>query len=230
MQRSSRTLAFAVVIMAPLVSIIVAPSTAQAGNSYVDLQPTLISYDPAALAAGERTIHFESGVENDGSSESGVFNVKWRVDGREVGAYGSHASVGGNSMVLDGNSQFDWTFDEPGTYKVEFVVDVDDQVAESDESDNAGTATVFIRSTTNSDQPNLSELERFNQWLNDCVSGRLDEIDPLCKEQSRDVAGVSIDPASIATCLIEGGRGRSELIACFGPKIFGLWEHWSSSS
>jgi subtilase family serine protease len=94
--------------------------------------------------AGEQ-VDFDSGVENRGAVDTGVFNVKWLVDGQDVGAYGSHAGVPAKSTVMDGNSQFTWTFDSPGTHKVTFVVDVDDHVpCEANESDNARSKTVYV--------------------------------------------------------------------------------------
>ena len=50
--------------------------------------------------------------------------------------YGSHAGVPANSTVLDGNSQFSWVA-TAGTHTIEFAVDVDNHVEESDESNTA---------------------------------------------------------------------------------------------
>jgi CARDB len=110
-----------------------------------DLEPTAITYDASVVQAGQR-VHFDSGVENQGALDSGVFNIKWLVDGQEVGAYGSHAGVPAKSTVMDSNSQFTWTFDSPGTYKLTFAVDVDDHVqCEANESDNVRYKTVQVQ-------------------------------------------------------------------------------------
>lgn len=52
--------------------------------------------------------------------------------------------MAGKSEVRDGNSQFDWTFDKPGTYEVTFVVDADNHVDESDESNNSTSVAVVL--------------------------------------------------------------------------------------
>ena len=70
--------------------------------------------------------------------------IKWFVDGREVGAYGSHASVPAGATVMDGNSQFDWSFPAAGSYTVEFRVDADNQVTESDENDDSTSTQVTV--------------------------------------------------------------------------------------
>jgi hypothetical protein len=68
------------------------------------------------------------------------------VDSQDVGAHGSHAGVPAKSTVMDGNSQFTWTFDSPGTYKMTFAVDVDDHVpCEANESDNGRYKTVQVQ-------------------------------------------------------------------------------------
>jgi hypothetical protein len=108
-----------------------------------DLAPTAITFDPAKVVANS-TVHFDSGVVNTGDAESGVFNIKWLVDNHEVGAYGSHASVPAGATVLDGNSQFDYTFPSAGSYIVEFRIDVDGHVAESNENNNTTSVTVAV--------------------------------------------------------------------------------------
>jgi hypothetical protein len=118
-----------------------------------DLEPTAITYDVSVVQAGQ-SVYFDSGVENQGAVDSGVFNIKWLVDGQEVGAYGSHAGVPAKSTVMDGNSQFTWTFDSPGTYKLTFAVDADDHVqCEANESDNVRYKTVEVQRAANEEEP-----------------------------------------------------------------------------
>ena len=57
-----------------------------------DLQPTAIMFNRTGIAVG-KSVHFDSGVRNTGSAGTGVFNIKWLVDGHEVSAQGSHAGV-----------------------------------------------------------------------------------------------------------------------------------------
>ena len=76
--------------------------------------------------------------------DSGGFNIKWFVDGREVGAYGGHSGVPAGQTLLNGNSQFTWSFNAAGSHTVTFTVDVDNHVQESNEQDNSRTVTVQV--------------------------------------------------------------------------------------
>jgi subtilase family serine protease len=111
--------------------------------SQPNLQPTGITFDTSTAVVGG-TVFFDSGVSNTGDVDTGIFNVKWFVNGQEVGAYGSHAGVPAGQTALDGNSQFSWTFDSPGTHSVTFTVDVDNHVLESNEGDNSGSVQVTV--------------------------------------------------------------------------------------
>jgi subtilase family serine protease len=123
--------------------LLVAPATAADAASRPELSPTPIKVSQT-VKAGQR-IHFDSGVQNYGGTRSGVFNVKWLVDGEEVGAYGSHSSVPAGSSKLNGNSQFDWTFDDPGSFHtITFIVDADNHVAESNENNNRISRSVHV--------------------------------------------------------------------------------------
>jgi hypothetical protein len=109
-----------------------------------NLQPTGITFDTATALVGS-TIFFDSGVRNTGDVDTGVFNIKWFVDGQEVGAYGSHAGVPAGQTVMDGNSQFSWPFNSHGLHSVTFAVDVDHHVLESKEGDNLTTTYVVVQ-------------------------------------------------------------------------------------
>jgi hypothetical protein len=67
-----------------------------------NLQPTGITFAPSSVVVGD-TVFFDSGVRNTGDIDSGIFNIKWLVNGQEVGAAGSHAGVPAGQTVLDGN-------------------------------------------------------------------------------------------------------------------------------
>jgi hypothetical protein len=108
-----------------------------------DLRPTAIKYDTSAVQLNN-TVHFDSGVKNTGQKKTPSFNVKWLVDGKDVGAYGSHDGVPGGTIVLNGNSQFDWTPKEAGTHLITFTVDADNHVAETDETNNSETVHVTV--------------------------------------------------------------------------------------
>jgi pimeloyl-ACP methyl ester carboxylesterase len=115
-----------------------------------DLIPTDITFGNASLITG-RQVHFDSGISNLGNQGTSAFNVKWFVNGQEVGAYGGHSGVPAKKTVLEGNSQFDRTFNTPGTYTITFKVDVDGHVTESNENNNS--RSVKIRVVGNSAEP-----------------------------------------------------------------------------
>lgn len=119
-----------------------------------DLAPTNIIADNTGPVEGD-TVFFDSGVINHNSIDSGVFNVKWLVDGNEVGAYGSHAGVPGNTTMLNDNSQFIWTA-QAGQHVISFIVDADDHISESNEQNNRIDYTINV--DTASSPPELVAL------------------------------------------------------------------------
>ena len=122
-----------------------------------NLQPTEIIFDPSTAIVGG-TVFFDSGVQNTGAVDSDVFAIKWFVNNQEVGAYGGHAGVPAGQTVLDGNSQFSWTFDSPGTYSVTFTVDVDNHVEESNEEDNSTTIDVIVAQLPRPETDTIDDL------------------------------------------------------------------------
>ncbi|MBN2739207.1 MAG: hypothetical protein JXR70_19670, partial [Spirochaetales bacterium] len=106
------------------------------------LLPRPITYT-GKLVAGQ-AINFDSGITNQGNLASGVFNIKWFFNGQNQGFYGSHSSVAANTTVMNGNSAAIWTPPAAGTYTIEFVVDVDGHVAESNENNNRTSITIRV--------------------------------------------------------------------------------------
>ncbi|MEK7188065.1 MAG: CARDB domain-containing protein [Patescibacteria group bacterium] len=117
----------------------------QSVSNAVDLMPTPITYaqNTAGVRVGD-SIWFDSGIKNGGNYTSGIFNVKWFVDGIEKG-YGSHASVAAGATEMSGNSQFNWTA-EAGAHVIDFVVDPESFVGESNENNNKTSITVTVSS------------------------------------------------------------------------------------
>ena len=107
-----------------------------------DLTPTSIRYDESQLVRGSQ-VFFDSGIRNTGDAGTDEFNIKWLVNGQEVGAHGSHSPIPAGTTVRDRSSQFRWAFD-PGTYRITFAVDADDVIDESDEGNNSTSVTVTI--------------------------------------------------------------------------------------
>jgi subtilase family serine protease len=117
------------------------PSTCQSYRSMADLTPTAITYTPTNPVAGN-VIAFDSGVKNQTLVDSGQFNIKWFVDGVQVG-YGLHVAVAGNTTMLNGNSSFNWTA-TAGTHTIQFSVDVDNGVVETNEGNNSTSITITV--------------------------------------------------------------------------------------
>jgi hypothetical protein len=126
-----------------------------------NLQPTNIIFDPSTAIVGS-SVFFDSGVSNTGDIDTGVFNIQWLVNNQDVGAAGSHAGVPAGQTVLDGNSQFSWMFDNPGTYSVTFTVDFDNQIEELNEGDNSTTIDVVVspQPPPSSAKEQVQDLER----------------------------------------------------------------------
>lgn len=132
-------------VQAAALALLVVPATAaDAAPGPADLSPTGIRYKSPVVAG--RNVFFDSGIRNTGGQGSGVFNIKWLVDGREVGAYGSHENVPAGSSKLNGNSQFNYTFGDPGSFHtVTFIVDVDNHVRERFEGNNRQSVQILVR-------------------------------------------------------------------------------------
>jgi subtilase family serine protease/murein DD-endopeptidase MepM/ murein hydrolase activator NlpD len=80
-------------------------------------------------------------LSNVGATASGAFAVKWFLDGVQVG-YGGHTSLAPGE-VSSGNVRYDWT-PAAGQHTLQFVADVNAQVAESNESNNSASVSVNI--------------------------------------------------------------------------------------
>lgn len=106
-----------------------------------DLTPTPITFTPASPRAGQ-TVTFDSAVRNQMSTATGVFNVRWLIDGVQVGL-GSHAGVPGHTTVGNGNSALLWTA-TPGTHTVTFALDVSGHVVEANEGNNSTSVTIHV--------------------------------------------------------------------------------------
>ncbi|MCO1657421.1 CARDB domain-containing protein [Pseudonocardia humida] len=127
-----------------VLGLLAVPATADAAPRPAELSPTPIQFERPVVAG--QSVYFDSGIRNTGGQGSGGFNIKWFVDGQEVGAYGSHQDVPSGSSKLNGNSQFTHTFDDPGSFHtVTFVVDVDNHVHERNEGDNEQSVRVNVR-------------------------------------------------------------------------------------
>ncbi len=90
--------------------------------------------------AGEMVTVFAV-LKNLGGEPTPVFNIKWYLDGAEVG-YGSHASLSSGS-TSSGNVRYDWHVTE-GSHTLKFVADCDGGVNESNEGNNNRQESVSV--------------------------------------------------------------------------------------
>lgn len=97
-----------------------------------DLRVTDINFTPSHLFEGLRTTAIAE-LTNVGASHTGGFNVKWYLDGVQVG-YGSHRSLAPGEVSVD-NIRFDWTVPQ-GEHTLRFEADADDHVSETNEGNN----------------------------------------------------------------------------------------------
>jgi subtilase family serine protease len=110
-----------------------------------DLIPTDITYTQPIKV--NQAVNFDSGIKNAGQTDTGIFNIKWYVNNKQVG-YGGHSGIPASTTNMNGNSQLSYTFTSPGTYTIKFVVDCDNHISESNESNNEKSITVTVVGTT----------------------------------------------------------------------------------
>lgn len=103
--------------------------------------PNLEGIDVPFVWEPNSLITFDSGITNNGDLDAAQeFNVKWYINGYQVG-YGRHAPVPAKVDMTEDNSFLRMSF-SPGTYYIEFVVDCDWYIPESNETNN--TAGMYI--------------------------------------------------------------------------------------
>jgi hypothetical protein len=95
-------------------------------------------------------------LTNKGCSDTGIFNVKWNLDGKQVG-YGSHKNLVPGA-TSDDNVRFDWTPTNWGVHSLEFIADVDNHVSELDEQNNTITKEITPLDTTPPTTPGTPTL------------------------------------------------------------------------
>jgi subtilase family serine protease len=92
-----------------------------------DLRVEGMSFD-SPPRVGEETV-VTARLRNAGQASSGVFNVRWRLDGVEIAA-GSHSSLG-PGQLSDDNVRLYWTPTSPGSHRLRFEADISGHVLES---------------------------------------------------------------------------------------------------
>jgi len=101
----------------------------------IDLEATTIEIDTQPICANSSNT-FTAFIRNNGLSESGFFQIRWDADGQFF--YGGH-----NSIPANATDRHDHIWDNLplGQHTLNFVIDYDNLVAESDETNNQHTIT-----------------------------------------------------------------------------------------
>lgn len=107
-----------------------------------DLVPTMITTTQVTYVKVGKQVTFTCGIRNDGGVGTNAFNVKWFVDGAEVGAH-SYTGVPARTTIPE-ISRLDYTFNSAGNHTVLFRVDSSDLIYEYNEIDNETTAIVNV--------------------------------------------------------------------------------------
>lgn len=96
-----------------------------------------VVYEPKSL------ILFDTGVTNSGTVDpQQAFNIKWYINGYQVG-YGQHSIVTAGMNMTEDNSYLWWSFD-PGTYYIQFQVDCDHFIPETDYTNNISGVYIVV--------------------------------------------------------------------------------------
>ena len=107
--------------------------------AYADLEVSGISFTSSPKPGVQTTAVAK--LTNIGEAASSGFNVKWFLDGAQVG-YGYHSSLGPDE-VSSGNVRFIWT-PSPGVHTLRFEADADNHVTESNENNNGYQVTFTV--------------------------------------------------------------------------------------
>lgn len=95
-----------------------------------------------------QNVTFEVTIENDGELDAGTFEVRFLVDGEQLG---EHIVVDGLAAGDTATATSDnWTATE-GEHTVEAIADADEQVDEHDETDNTASTTVNVHADDGED-------------------------------------------------------------------------------
>lgn len=135
------------VYMRPSVSSSKQYSSSDYGRfSVTNPPPTVPDLEPVAITSSyiDGYLYFDSGIKNNTGITSNGFNVKWYVNG-VLKAYAGHNGIAGNTTAYDGNNCFYFKPSASGTYNVTYTIDVDNHIAESNESNNTATTQATIQ-------------------------------------------------------------------------------------
>ncbi|HEY7697299.1 MAG TPA: CARDB domain-containing protein, partial [Vicinamibacteria bacterium] len=111
-----------------------------AAPSLADLVVDDLAFNPPPTVGVETVV--TARLRNAGTVDAPQFNIKWFLDGGEVG-YGLHRALPAGATSSD-NVRFFWTPSTPGTHRLRYVADVDSHVDESNEANNSWEESVNV--------------------------------------------------------------------------------------
>ena len=115
-------------------------SGASSAGLLPDLVVTALEIDPLSPAPGDNA-SLNASIGNLGAATASAFSVQFLVDGSPLAASLSIGGLSPGGSASVGTTAFDLS---AGTHLVEAVVDADDEVLESDETNNTATASIVV--------------------------------------------------------------------------------------
>jgi hypothetical protein len=119
----------------------------------IDIVATGIDALTHPICAGAVT--FRAFLHNNGSKESGPFDIRWIVDNSES-FDGGHPS---EPPGADGSHDIPFTDLAAGEHTLEFIADFDNQIFETDEDNNSVTPTFTAEDCSDTEPPTVSWME-----------------------------------------------------------------------
>ncbi len=144
-------------------------TAANGGNGVADLYAAAIAYSPQSISVGD-PVTFDSGIGNNGTADTGAFNIQWFVNDVLAG-YGSHDGVAAGETVMNGNSQLSWTPDKAGAYTIKFIVDSNKFYEDSNPDNNTATVELEVVDENLPAQTSQSVSPELNKDAQDVVAG-----------------------------------------------------------
>jgi hypothetical protein len=122
------------------------PTTPDEDTSASEIDLAVTDIDPLGqpICAGS-DVTFRASIRNNGSRESGFFNIRWIADTTQTFDGGHHSEPAGAT----GTHDHIWKDLASGEHTLAFIADFDDRIPESDEDNNVDTLTFTAEDCSN---------------------------------------------------------------------------------